>query len=63
MQIGTHVIDHLVVTMTKQELQQAWKNWKQEHISTVVSKRNDVKGLDIPEYDLERVKGKICTIR
>ena len=28
-QIGTQVIDHLVVTMTKKELQQAGDTWKQ----------------------------------
>ena len=38
-QIGTQVIDCLVVTMTKKELQQAGKIWKQVHLSTVISKR------------------------
>ena len=57
-QIGTKVIDHLVVIITKKELQQAGETWKQVYLSTVVSKRNTVKGLDIPEHDLEGVKVK-----
>ena len=63
MQIGTQVIDQLVATMTKKELQETGETWKQVHLNTIVQKRNTVKGLDIPEYDLEGVKGKICTIR
>ena len=63
MEIGTQVIDHLVVTMTKKELQQAGKTWEQVHVSTIISKRNTVKGLNIPECDLEGLKGEICTIR
>ena len=61
--IGTQVIDHLVVTITREELQQAGETWKQVHLSTVISKQNTVKGLDISEYDLEGVRGKICSIR
>ena len=60
---GTQVIDHLVGTMTRKELQQAGETWIQVHLSTIVSKRNTVKGLDVPQYDLEGVKGKIFTIR
>ena len=63
MQMGTQVIDHLVATMNEKELQQAERNWKQVHLSTVISKGNMVKGLDVPKYYLKRVKGKICTIR
>ena len=63
MQVGTHIIDHLVTTMTEKELQQSGEIWKQLHLSSVISKRNTVKGLDVPEYDLKGVKGKICTIR
>ena len=63
MQIGTQVIDHLVAIMTKKELQQAAETWKQVHLSTVISKRNTMKVLNIPMYDLKEVKGKICTIR
>ena len=63
MQIGTHVTHHLVVTMMEKELQQARETWKKVHLSTIVSKRNAVKGLDVPEYDLKGIKGKICTIR
>ena len=32
MQIGTQVIDHLVMTMTKKELQQAGETVKQVHL-------------------------------
>ena len=60
-QIGSQVIEYLVVTITEKELQQAGETWKQVHVSMIVSKRNIVKGLDIPEYDLKGVKGKICT--
>ena len=62
-QIGTQVIDHLVVTMTEKELQLAGETWKQVHLSTVVSKRNTMKGLDVPKYDLKGIKGKIYTIK
>ena len=62
-QIGNQVIDHLVTTVHKKELQQAGKSWKQVHLSTVISKRNTIKGLNIPEYNLERVNGKISIIR
>ena len=58
-QIGTQGIDHLVVTMTEKELQQAGDTWKQAHLSTVISKRNTVKGLHIPVYNLKGLKGKI----
>ena len=51
MQIGTKVINHLVVTM-KKELQQAGDTQKQVHLNTVISKRNNVKGLNIPENNL-----------
>ena len=62
-QIGTQVIDHLVVTMTEKELQQAGKTWKQVNLSTLISNRNTMKGLNVPEYDLKGVKGEIHTIR
>ena len=63
LQIGTQVIDQLVATMTKKELQQAWETWERVYLSTILSKRNIVKGLDIPDYNLKGVKGKIHTIR
>ena len=63
MQTGTRVICHLVVTRTEEELQQAGETWKQAHLSTVISKRNAVKGLNVSEYDLKGVQGKICTVR
>ena len=63
MQLGTLVIDHLVVTITEKELQQAGETWKQVHLSTVISKRNTMKGLNVPEYGLKVVKGRIHTIR
>ena len=58
MQIGTQVIDHLVATMTEKELQHARNTWKQVHLTTVISKRNNVKGLNVPEYELEGVREK-----
>ena len=62
-QIGTQVINHLVVTMKEMELQQAEETWKQVHLSTAISKRNTMRGLNIPEYDLDGVKDKICIIK
>ena len=49
--------------MTEKELQQAGDTWKQTHLNTVISKRDNVKGLNIPEYDHEAVKGKIHTMK
>ena len=37
-QIGTQVIDQLVATMTKTELQKAGETWRQVHLSSTVSK-------------------------
>ena len=56
-QICTQVIDHLV------ELQQAEATWKQVHLSSLISKKNNVKGQNVLEYNLKGVKGKICIIR
>ena len=53
----------LVTTMTKKGLQQARNTWKQVHLTTVISKRNTMKDLNVPKYDLEGVKDKIHTIR
>ena len=61
-QIGTQVIDHLLVTMTEKELQHTGEIWKQVHLSSVISKRNAVKSLDVLKYDLKELKGKICII-
>ena len=55
---STQVIDHLVMTMTGEELQQVGNTWKQVHLSTVIPKRNTMESLKIPEYDLKGVKGK-----
>ena len=44
-QIGTQVIDHLVVTITEEELQHTWK---QVHLITAISKRNTMESLNIP---------------
>ena len=52
-QIGTQVIDHLDVTITEKELQQAGDAWKQVHLNTVISKGNTMKGLNITEYNHE----------
>ena len=62
-QIGTLVIDNLVVTMTMEELQHAWDIWIQVHLSTEISNRNTMKSLNVPEYDLKGVKGKIHMMR
>ena len=62
-EIGTQVIDHLVMTMTEEELQQAGDTQKQIHLSTVISGRNTMESLNVPKYDLEGVKGKIYTVR
>ena len=62
-QIGTLVIDHLVMTITKEELQWAGDTWKQVHLSTIVSKRNTMESLNIPKYGLKGVKGKIHMMR
>ena len=57
-QMDAKVTDYLVVTMTKKELQQAKQTWKQVHLSTVISKRNTVKGLNIPVKG-QRVKSTL----
>ena len=62
-QIGTLFIDHLVATITIEKLQQDGDTQKQVHLSTVISRRNTVKSLNIPEYYLEGSKGKIHMIR
>ena len=62
-QIGTQVIDHLVVTMTKKELQQAEDTWKQVHLNPVISNRNTVKDLNVSKHILRGVKGEINTMR
>ena len=49
--------------MTENKLQQARETSKQVHLSTVISKRNTKKGLNSSKYVLERVKGKIHTLR
>ena len=50
------------MTMTEKELQQAGETVKQVHLSTVISKRNIVKGPYFPKYKFQGVTGKICTI-
>ena len=35
-QLGTLVIDYMVVTMTRKELQQASDTWKQVHLNTII---------------------------
>ena len=62
-QIGTQVIDQLVTTMTEEELQKAGETRRQVHLVTIVSKTNTIKGLNVPNYDLEGVKGRIHTMR
>ena len=61
-QKGTLVIDHLVMTMTAEELQQAGDTWKQIHLSTVILKRNTMESLNVPKYDLKGVKDRVCTM-
>ena len=56
MQVGTQVIDQLVAAMAKKELHsRLGKPRKQVHLGIIVSKRNTVRGLDVPEYDLKGV--------
>ena len=62
-QIGTLVIDHLVMTMTADELQLTGDNWKWVYLRTVISKRNTVESLNIPNYNLEGIKGRVCMMR
>ena len=62
-QIGTQVIDHLVMTMTGEELQWARETWKQVHLSTVISKRNSMMSLNVPEYNFKGVMVKIHSMR
>ena len=62
-QIGTLVIDHLVMTITVDELQQPVDTWKQVHLSTVISKRNTVKSLNVPKYNFKEVKGRVYNKR
>ena len=62
-QIGTQVIDYLVKMMMEKELQQVWDTLKLVHLSSIISKQYIVKCLDMSEYDLKGVKGKICTMR
>ena len=62
-QIGTQVIGHLVVTMSKKDFKQSRETVNQVHLSTVISKRNTVKGLNVPEYNVKVVKGIIHAIR
>ena len=57
------MIPGFVVTVTGKILQQAGHTLKQVHLSTVISKRNAMEGSDVPEYDLEGVKGKICIMK
>ena len=52
-EIGILLIDHLVMSMTVEELQLASGTWKQVHLNTVISKRNTVKSLNILKYDLK----------
>ena len=62
-QLGILVIDHLVVTMTVEALQQDGDTWKKLHICTVISKRNTVKSLDVPQYDLKGVQCRVHIMR
>ena len=58
-QLGTLILEQLVVTMTTEKIQQAGETWKQVHLSTVLSKTNTVESLSISMHDLKGVKGKI----
>ena len=50
--IGTYVIDHLVMNMTKEELQQTRDTWNQVHLS-----------LNVLQYSLKGVMGNLYTLR
>ena len=62
-QLGTLIIDQLVMTMTVEELQQAGATWNQAHLSAITSKRNTVESLNIRKYNLEWVKGRVHMTR
>ena len=53
-QIGTLVIDHLVTTITEEELQQAGDAWEQVHLSTAISKRTTVREPEHPQVQSQR---------
>ena len=59
--IRTLVIDQLVSLITVKELHQAGKTWKHVHLSTVLSKQNTLTRFSMPEYDLDKVRGKVQT--
>ena len=48
-QIGTQVIDQLVVPMAKEKLQKAEETWRKVHLGTIVLKRNTIGSPDAPE--------------
>ena len=52
-QIGTQIINHLLATMTEEELQQAGETRRQVHLCTVILKRNTMESLDVPESKLK----------
>ena len=54
-QIGTLVIEHLLLVLAMEGLQQADDTWKQVHLSTAISIQNTASSSDVPEYDLEQV--------
>ena len=61
-QISTLVTDHLVMTMTTEEVQQAGDTWKWVHLSIVILEGNTVEGLNVPKYNLKGVKGRVHTM-
>ena len=60
-QIGTHVIDQLVASMTEKELQKAGETWRQVHLSTIVLKRSTIGSFNAPKYYFG--KGMIHTMK
>ena len=50
-QIGMQVLDQLVATMTKKELQKAGETWRQDQLSTIVLKRSTIKSFNASEYN------------
>ena len=61
-EIGIQIIDQLMASMTKKELQKAGEIWQQVHLSTTILKRSTIGSLNAPN-NCGGKKGKICTKR
>ena len=59
-QVGSHIIDQVTNCITEDELQSLSQSWKLAYVSTIISKSALV---DDPDFDLDRVKGKVVTTK